>query len=255
MHELYVLTGIITALLLEIIILKKLIKNIPSEYLIALIIIILLVLLSCISVYFTEPPTPGNSILNQNGSIFTIIGAVFTAVNTVVVIYLMIWLHRKETNISLISYTSELRKDLIEIKKLLLSEVEYFEFKQSDHIDRLLYEYQHDPDGNEHLYEKEIENLSDLIHLIKRLYSIFIDFKKSFYENENISLEEYRSKSKIINSLHENIILNRPSIEYAKIFNDGHRNNAEPEDMIEAAKINSVKYITEMIELLEHEAP
>lgn len=205
-------------------------------------------------IFFTPISADEVNYYSKFGAWFTALGAIFTVINTFVVIYLMLWLHRKETNISLISYISELRKDLVEIKKLLLSEVEYFEFKQSDHIDRL-YEYQHEPDGNEHLYNKEIENLSDLIPSIKKLYSTFIDFKKLLDENDNISLEEYRSKSKIVNSLHESIVLNRPSIEYAKSFNDGHRNDAEPEDIIEVAKVNSLKYIDEMIELLEEKAP
>jgi len=219
--------------------------------------IILVVLpISFYGMIFFTPISPDEvNFYSKFGAWFTALGAISTVINTIVVIYLMIWLHRKETNISLISYMSELRKDLVEIKKSLISDVEYFEHKQSDHIDRL-YEYQYEPDGNEDLYNKEIKNLSDIIPSIKKLYSIFIDFKKSLDENDNINLEEYRSKSKIVNSLHERIVLNRPSIEYAKSFDDGYRNNdAEPKDIIEVAKGNSLKYIDEMIELLEEKAP
>lgn len=109
MHDLNILTGIIIALLVEISLLKFMSRRIGSSYLIVLIVVTLLVILCWISVYFTKVEILDEKNLSLNGSIFTIIGAIFTAVNTVIVIYLMLWLHHKESKTTLFPRFQELQ--------------------------------------------------------------------------------------------------------------------------------------------------
>ena len=64
--------------------------------------------------------------MTKYADLFTVISAIFAIINAVVVIFLMVWLHRKESNLSLLPLISELRKNLIEIHHTLSSEIEYF---------------------------------------------------------------------------------------------------------------------------------
>lgn len=224
-----------------------------------LFLIILLVL--PISVYgmifFTPISADEVNYYSKFGAWFTALGAIFTVINTVVVIYLMIWLHRKETSISLLPQLSELRKNLIEIHQILSTEIEYFNDEQFNNYEALYensYQGGFDFYGHKNLHKQEIENLSGIIERADFLYKIFLSFKEQINNLSNMDFHTYQTKSKILNLINEILVLHKPSSEYKKSFVTGSKLDAEPEDMIEAAKKNSLKYINEIIELLEEKA-
>jgi len=191
------------------------------------------------------------------GAWFTAAGAIFTILNTVIVIYLMVFLHKKQTDISLLPYQSELEKSLVDIEVILRSEIEYFnetQFKTSEH----LYESQHDHSGfhfygYDDIYQQEIKNLDQIITDIKSLYSIFLTFKLETKNQSTMSLKIYKEKLNIINGLNEIFALNKPSSEYKKGFIEGNKHDAEPEDMIEASKTLSLESIKNITILLKNE--
>ncbi|NNH37485.1 hypothetical protein [Acinetobacter terrae] len=55
----------------------------------------------------------------------------------------------------------------------------------------------------------------------------------------------------LVNKVSEIIILRKPSSEYKNSFVDGSREDAEPVDMIEAAKTSSLVSIQHMNDLFE----
>lgn len=258
MHELYVLTGIIIALLLEIVILKKLIKKIPSEYLIVLITIILLVLLCWISVYFTEPPTPNNSILSQNGSIFTIIGAVFTAVNTVVVIYLMLWLHHKESNANLFPRFQELQDKLTKISSIFDQEVDSFLDKQSNaamELEMIHFDAPNSSPQYERAYSAEVNNIDNIIKEINELKSKLRIFRDKFH-SISLNIDNLKVAAIKIHKVDELSTLHRPINTYMKAFDSNYyADDRDPDDMILDAKNNALISIQQMIDVLEEKAP
>lgn len=101
-------------------------------------VIILVLLLMPITVYgyvfFTTMPDSEVEFYAKYGVIFTAIGAISTVINAVVVIFLMLWLHRRESRLSLAPQISELRKNLIDIHYTLITEIAYFkEIKYDNH--------------------------------------------------------------------------------------------------------------------------
>lgn len=192
------------------------------------------------------------------GAWFTTLGAIFTVINTIVVIYLMIWLHRKETSISLLPQITELRKNIIELQHIISTEIEYFNMRQYDTYE-ILYEQKHqsgfDFYGYDDVYKKEILNLTEITKKTETLYENFLSFKEQVNNFSNLDFITYQNKSRIISLINETIVLNKPSTEYKKSFIIGSREDAEPEDMIEVAKKNSLKYIEKMLEILKEKAP
>lgn len=231
---------------------------------IGLVFILLLIILltSPISVYgmiFFNPISQEEvNYYSKFGAWFTTLGAIFTVINTIVVIYLMIWLHRKETSISLLSQITELRKNIVEIQHTISSEIEYFNVRQYD-IYETLHEQKYQGGfhfyGHDELYEQEIINLNEITKKTEYLYANILSFKEQFNNFSHIDFINYQNKSKIISLINETIVLNKPSTEYKKSFIVGSREDAEPEDMIEVAKKNSLKYIDKMLEILEEKVP
>lgn len=182
------------------------------------------------------------------GAWFTALGAIFTIINTVIVIYLMIFLHKKQIDISLFPYENEFKKRLIDIEIILRSEIEYFgdnQFKTSEN----LYDDHYGNTGSpyDHVYRQEIKNLDQIIKEVKELYSIFLTFKSEANSQPITSLKNFKEKLDIINNLDENLALNKPSSEYKKGFIEGSKVDAEPDEMIEVAKtlsLESIKKIT-----------
>ncbi|WP_017389906.1 hypothetical protein [Acinetobacter calcoaceticus] len=226
------------------------------------ILLLIILLISPISVYgmiFFNPISQEEvNYYSKFGAWFTTLGAIFTVINTIVVIYLMIWLHRKETSISLLSQITELRENIVEIQYTISSEIEYFNVRQYD-IYETLHEQKYQRGfhfyGHDELYEQEIINLNEITKKTEYLYANILSFKEQFNNFSRIDFINYQNKSKIISLINETIVLNKPSTEYKKSFIVGSREDAEPEDMIEVAKINSLKYIDKMLEILEKKAP
>lgn len=206
------------------------------------------------SIFFIPITSNEVNYYTKFGAWFTALGAIFTIINTVIVIYLMLYLHKKETDISILPYVTELKKSLIDIEIILRSEIDYFDdtqFKTSEN----LYESQHDHSGfhfygYDDLYQQEIKNLDQIIAEIKSLYSLFLTFKSDTNNQSTISLKDYKEKLNIINGLNEKLALNKPSSEYKKGFVEGNKQDAEPEDMIKAAKILSLESIKNITILL-----
>lgn len=209
------------------------------------------------SIFFIPITNDEVNYYTKFGAWFTALSAIFTIINTVVVIYLMIYLHRKSIDISILPYVTELKKSLIDIEIILRAEIDYFDdtqFKTSEN----LYESLHDHsgfhfDGYADIYQQEIKNLDQIIADIKNLYSIFLTFKSETNNQSTISLKDYKDKLNIINGLNEKFALNKPSSEYKKGFIEGNKYNADPEDMIEASKNFSLESIKNITILLKNE--
>ncbi|MCG9494266.1 hypothetical protein MCL36_17215 [Acinetobacter pittii] len=258
MYELHVLIGIIIALLIEIMILKMLIKKLSAGYLITFITIILLLLLCWISVYFTKISPPDGTILNQNGSIFTIIGAVFTAVNTVVVIYLMIWLHHKESQANLFPRFQELQDKLTKISSIFDQEVDSFLDKQSaaaTELEMIHFEAPNSSPQYERAYSSEITNIDEIIVKIHELKSKLRLFRDKFY-SISLDIDNLKVTAIKIHKVDELSTLHRPINTYMKAFHSNYyADDRDPDDMILEAKNNALTSIQQIIDILEEKAP
>lgn len=191
------------------------------------------------------------------GAWFTTIGAIFTIINTVVVIFLMFWLHKKESSISLLPQITELRKYFTEIESVIHSEIDFFHEKQYEiyeNIENQRYDNDPFPYQYDHVYRQEIKNLEEIIAEINELYSLFVKFKTDVNKNIDIELKDYQVFFLNINKLNEVLILKKPSIVYKKGFIDGSREEAEPDEIINAAQSNALESIQGMISIFENKA-
>ncbi|NNH37486.1 hypothetical protein [Acinetobacter terrae] len=72
-------------------------------------------------------PITGNEAdyYSKFGAWFTAIGAIFTIINTIVVIYLMIYLYKKESEFTILPFISELHKQLLDIEITIKEEINF----------------------------------------------------------------------------------------------------------------------------------
>ncbi|MDM1282429.1 hypothetical protein HXZ60_02290 [Acinetobacter towneri] len=189
--------------------------------------------------------------MTKYADLFTVISAIFAIINAVVVIFLMVWLHRKESNLSLLPLISELRKNLIEIHHTLSSEIEYF--KENKYDNQIIlnekrksgFKVYHCP------YRHEIKNLNLIIDKMEILYKKIVLFRNKLQSYPDMDLETYKRNSQIVESINEILALHKPSAEYKKgLFTDDDL-DADAEAMIDAAKENSLNSINRLIELLD----
>lgn len=202
-------------------------------------------------IFFTTMSDADEDFYAKYGAIFTAIGAIFTSTNAVVVIFLMVWLHKRESSLSLLPQISELRKNLIDIHHTLITEIEYFKEKKYGNQKTINdngkpgFKVYYSP------YKHEIQNLNLILERMDILYKNFIFFREKFQSYPIISLDTYKDNLKFLDSINEIIVLHKPSTEYKKgLFVEGDL-DIDAEDMIEAAKENSLKSINRLIDLLE----
>ena len=176
-------------------------------------------------VFYTSMTPEEVNFYSKYGAIFTAIGAVFTIINTFIVIYLMVFFHKKEVDISIFPYVTELKRVLVDIELVIRSELDYFDDKQFEayqNLDESRYQgsgfhfY-----GYDHVYRQEITNLNKIILEVKDLYSEFSVFKLKVNDQTDINLNIYKEKINIVNKLNEILTLKKPSSEYKKSFIDG----------------------------------
>lgn len=200
------------------------------------------------SVFFADVSTNEVNKYTKYSAIFTVIGSIFTILNTVVVIVLMVWLHKKEASISMLPHISDLNNKLIEVHSLLKLEIEYFE--EALHSLYLEGEYGlhiEDNDYNaEQLYNDELSSLTKINNDIKKLLTDFFGFKNSINNIPNISLTQYQKATSTLNIINEILIINKPSVAYKQSFIYGNRIEADPEDMVSAAEHNALESINAM---------
>lgn len=218
-------------------------------------VIILALLLMPITVYgcvfFTAMPDGEMDFYTKYGAIFTAIGAISTVINAVVVIFLMLWLHRRESSLSLLPQISELRKNLIDIHHTLSTEIEYFKEKKYGNQKTINdngesgFKVYYSP------YKHEIQNLNLIIERMDTLYRSFIFFRKKFQSHPDINLDTYKKNLQFVDLINEILVLRKPSTEYKKGLFIEDDLDIDAEDMIEAAKENSLKSINELIDLLK----
>ncbi|MDC4268998.1 hypothetical protein NQ623_17905 [Acinetobacter baumannii] len=205
-------------------------------------------------VFYTSMTPEEVNFYSKYGAIFTAIGAVFTIINTFIVIYLMVFFHKKEVDISIFPYVTELKRVLVDIELVIRSELDYFDDKQFEayqNLDESRYQgsgfhfY-----GYDHVYRQEITNLNKIILEVKDLYSEFSVFKLKVNDQTDINLNIYKEKINIVNKLNEILTLKKPSSEYKKSFIDGNKTDEDPEDMIEKAKTDSLAAISDLKTIL-----
>lgn len=206
-------------------------------------------------VFFTTMPDSEVEFYAKYGVIFTAIGAISTVINAVVVIFLMLWLHRRESRLSLAPQISELRKNLIDIHYTLITEIAYFkEIKYDNHKTikdngESGFKVYYSP------HKHEVRNLNLIINKMDTLYNSFIFFRKKFQSQPDISLDTYKKNLQFVDLINEILVLRKPSMEYKKGLFIEDDLDIDAEDMIEAAKENSLKSINELIDLIETESP
>lgn len=206
-------------------------------------------------VFFTPIKEGEMDYYTKFGAWFTAIGSIFTIINTMVVIFLMIWLHKKESIISLIPQINDLKKDLITIQSTISYEVNHFNDAQYLVYEDLQHQmYSSDEYHYANACSKEIDSLNDVINKINELYSLFTKFKNEVIENKYIDLNYYQDVVLKTSKLNEILTLKKPSVVYKKGFIDGGREEACPEDMISVAQYNALESIEEMRKILESKA-
>ena len=258
MHDFNILTGIIIALLIEFFLLKFLVKKIPTGAFLGLITLILLIVLGWISIYFTKVEPPNKDILDSNGSIFTIIGAIFTAVNTVIVIYLMIWLHHKESQTNLFPRFQELQDKLTKISSIFDQEIDIFLNKQSGaamELEMIHFEATDSTPQYEQAYSLEVRYIDEIVKEIHNLKSKMIIFKDEF-NTTSLDIDSLKAIAVKIHKLDELSTLQRPTNNYMKAFDSNYySDDRDAEDMILDAKNNALSSIENIINILEEKAP
>jgi len=100
------------------------------------------------------------------GAWFTALGAIFTVINTVVVIYLMLWLHHKESNANLFPRFQELQDKLTKISSIFDQEVDSFLDKQSNaamELEMIHFDAPNSSPQYERAYSAEVNNIDEII--------------------------------------------------------------------------------------------
>lgn len=245
----------------------KLLKKISENFLYSneqiglvflLLFIVLLLLPSSIygMVFSTSMTLDEVNFYTKYGAIFTTIGAIFTVINAILVIYLMCFIYKKQKDISMLPYITDLKKNLVDIELIIKSEIDYFDDKQFEAYQNLS-ENKYNGSGfhfygYDDVYQQEIQNLKEIITEVESLYFNFSNFKKEINNQPNINIDTYKEKISIINNLNESIILQKPSSKYKKSFIEGNKYDADPEPMIQTAKKDSMEAINKLKQILKN---
>lgn len=244
----------------------KLVKKISEKFLYSneqiglvflLLFTVLLLLPSSIyvMVFYTSITTEEVNFYSKYGAIFTTIGAVFTIINTFLVIYLMFFFHKKEVDISIFPYITDLKKNLVDIELVIKSEIDYFNDTQFETYEKLndsKYDLVFNSSEYDDVFKTEIQNLEEIITEVESLYSNFSDFKKEINNQPNINMDTYKEKISIINNLNESIILQKPSSKYKKSFIEGNKYDIDSEILIQTAKQDSMEAIINLKQILKN---
>lgn len=205
-------------------------------------------------VFFTPIEDGEMDYYTKFGAWFTAIGSIATIINSIVVIVLMIWLHKRESSISLLPQITELRKYLTEIEGVVYHEINFFHEKQYETYENMnnqRYDESPFPFQYDYVYQQEIKNLKVVIAELEDLYSLFVKFKARVNKNIDIDFKDYQVFVLNINELNEVLVLKKPSIVYNQSFIYGDRGESHPEDMVDTAQSNALKSIKEMKKILD----
>lgn len=185
------------------------------------------------------------------GAWFTAIGAIFTIINTIVVIYLMIFLHKKENEFNMLNNFSELRKRFTYISTILKDELAFFVEKEYE-IAENLYAAQNGFDAYQYkdLYKLEATYLREIVKSLQEVYQTLITLKEKCQLETNITLVDYQTKLKLLDHIDDLLILKKPSSEYQRGFVEGSREDVDPEDMVEVSNKNAIEAIANLKVLL-----
>lgn len=186
-------------------------------------------------------------------AIFTVIGVIATCLNAVIVIALMVWLHKKESRINLIPQINHLVTQLINIESIVYSEINYFHNRKDQTYENIESQsYDNDPYPFQHndIYEKEIENIDNIIASINDFYCLFVKFKNDVSKNLNIDLNDYQIYLANINKLNEILTLKKPSVLYKTALIDRAREQMHEEEVINEALSDALDSITKMVSIL-----
>lgn len=187
-------------------------------------------------------PISDQLLLANYGTIFTIIGAGFTVINTLVVIYLMIWLYHKDSDISLLPIVNEMHRDMLTLTKLFKIENDFFVDKHYDCCVAIQFSEQH-----EDLYKKQIDELDEVIQNMEPLVQAFNGFRKQVKTKNDYDVESCKSYSELISTLIGELSLDSPSSNYKLAFTEGNKVEADEIDMLEVAKSSALQKIDELI--------
>lgn len=245
------LCGIVFVPLIELFILKFFFKTKSStSHFILFLIFLLMIFFILIPFYFYKINPPNDEFIKFNAFTFTILGAVFTTINTIVVIYLMVWLHYKETNFNLLSYFDKNHKSLIEIKKRLETELNFFEDSNYQLIRNLEEENEYNNFNLITLYKDELNNVNEIIKKYKKTMQQY-DIWKNKVLAKDLDILECQKLMSLINKFEELLSTNSPSQSYKSGFNNGYQDDILPEEMIAAAKSKAINSINDFIKIME----
>lgn len=221
--------------------------------LILLSIILLLLPISVYGMIFFNPITQEEvNYYSKFSAIFTTIGTIFTIFNSILVLFLMIFLHKKESVFNFLQYKSDINKKLTDIEGILISEINFFEDKESK-IAEIIFDSHYGFDAYEYreLYKNESNGLVEILIQLKKLYKNFKILRSQLNIDIAKDLDSLEFYSGIIEEVFETLALTKPSYVYNKSFADGGRKDVEPEEIIKVAQSNSLNKIKEILERLK----
>lgn len=191
------------------------------------------------------------------GAWFTALGAIFTVINTVVVIYLMLWLHHKESNANLFPRFQELQDKLTKISSIFDQEVDSFLNKQSNaamELEMIHFDAPNSSPQYERAYSSEVNNIDEIIKEINELKSKLIIFRNKFYST-SLDINNLKAIAIKVHKVDELSTLYRPINTYMKAFDSNYyADDRDPDDMILDAKKNALNSIQQIINILEDKA-
>jgi len=226
------------------------------------ILLLIILLMLPISVYgmifFNSISQEEVNYYSKFGAWFTTLGAIFTVINTIVVIYLMIWLHHKESQANLFPRFQELQDKLTKISSIFDQEVDSFLDKQSaaaTELEMIHFEAPNSSPQYERAYSSEITNIDEIIVKIHELKSKLRLFRDKFY-SISLDIDNLKVTAIKIHKVDELSTLHRPINTYMKAFHSNYyADDRDPDDMILEAKNNALTSIQQIIDILEEKAP
>ena len=222
-------------------------------------IILVVMPISFYGMIFFTPISPDEvNFYSKFGAWFTALGAIFTVINTVVVIYLMLWLHHKESNANLFPRFQELQDKLTKISSIFDQEVDSFLDKQSNaamELEMIHFDAPNSSPQYERAYSAEVNNIDEIIKEINELKSKLRIFRDKFY-SISLDIDNLKVAAIKIHKVDELSTLHRPINTYMKAFDSNYyADDREPDEMISDAKNNALNSIQQIINILEEKAP